>query len=47
MSEQLVLQGVENGRGWTAVINTKTGNMNGSGVGDDVSFLVHGTCTAP
>ena len=46
MSEQLVLQGVENGRGWTAVINTKTGNMNGSGVGDDVSFLVHGTCTA-
>ena len=45
--EHLVLQGVENGRGWSLSINAKTGNMNGSGVGDDVSFLVHGTCTAP
>ena len=44
--EQLVLQGTEKGRGWSVSINTKTGNMNGSGVGDDVSFLVHGTCTA-
>ena len=46
IGEHLVLQGVENGRGWSISINAKTGNMNGSGVGDDVSFLVHGTCTA-
>ena len=45
--EQLILQGVENGRGWTVVVNTVTGAMSGSGVGDDVSFLVNGACTAP
>ena len=43
--EHLVLQGVENSRGWNIAINAKTGRMSGSGVGDDVSFLVHGTCT--
>ena len=44
--EILVLQGVENSRGWNIAINTKTGRMSGSSVGDDVSFLAHGTCTA-
>jgi hypothetical protein len=44
--EQLVLQGVENSRGWDIAINAKTGRMSASGVGDDVSFLAHGTCTA-
>ena len=44
--DQLVLQGVENGRGWDIAINAKTGRMSAAGVGDDVSFLVHGTCTA-
>lgn len=43
--EILVLQG-ENSRGWDIAINTKTGRMSGSSVGDDVSFLAHGTCTA-
>ena len=45
--DHLVMQGVENSRGWDIAINAKTGKMSGSGVGDDVSFLVHGTCTAP
>ena len=44
--DQLVLQGVENSRGWDIAINTKTGKMSGAGVGAGVSFLVHGTCTA-
>jgi hypothetical protein len=37
---------VENGRGWNIAINTKTGRMSASGVGDAVSFLVFGACTA-
>ena len=44
--EHLVLQGVENSRGWDIAINAKTGKMSASGVGDGVSFLAHGTCTA-
>jgi len=44
--DQLVIQGVENSRGWDIAINAKTGNMSAAGVGDGVSFLVHGTCTA-
>ena len=44
--EHLVLQGVENSRGWDIAINSTTGRMSASGVGDGVSFLVHGTCTA-
>ena len=44
--DHLVLQGVENSRGWNIAINTKTGRMSASGVGDAVSFLVFGACTA-
>jgi hypothetical protein len=44
--DHLILQGVENGRGWNIAINTKTGRMSASGVGDAVSFLVFGACTA-
>ncbi len=43
--DSLVLQGVENSRGWSISINTKTGHMSGSGVGDGISFLANGTCT--
>jgi len=45
--DHLVLQGVENSRGWDIAINTKSGRMSASSVGDEVSFLAHGTCTAP
>lgn len=44
--QHLILQGVENSRGWDIAINTKTGRMNGAGVGDALSFLVFGTCTS-
>ena len=42
----MIMQGVENSRGWSIAIDTKNGAMSGSGVGKDVSFLVFGTCTA-
>ena len=45
--DHLVLQGVENGRGWDIAINVKTGTMSGAVVGDAVSILVFGVCTAP
>ena len=44
--DHLLLQGVENGRGWDIAINTKTGRMSASAVGDAVSFLAFGACTA-
>jgi len=43
--DHLLLQGVENSRGWNLAINTKTGMMSASGVGDAVSFLAFGACT--
>jgi hypothetical protein len=44
--EHLVMQGVEKGRGWDIAINTKTGHMSTSVVGDGVSFLMFGSCTS-
>jgi len=42
----LIVQGVEDSRGWSIAIDSKTGRMSGSGVGDALSFLVFGICTA-
>jgi hypothetical protein len=42
----LVLQGVENSRGWDVAINTETGQMKGAVVGDRISFLVFGSCAS-
>jgi hypothetical protein len=44
--DHLIMQGVENGRAWNFAIDTKTGHMSSSGVGDAVSFLMFGTCTS-
>lgn len=44
--KHLVLQGIEKGRGWGITINTETGNMHGSVVGDTLGMLVFGACTA-
>ena len=44
--DYLVLQGVENSRGWTIAIDSKSGKMSASLVGDAVSFLALGACTA-
>jgi hypothetical protein len=44
--EHFIMQGVENGRGWDVAINTETGRMSASVVGDGVSFLAFGACTS-
>jgi hypothetical protein len=43
----LILQGVENSRGWEIAIDAETGKMSGALAGEAVSFLVFGACTAP
>ena len=43
---RMILQGVEGGRGWSAVILGETGRVVVSVAGDDVAFSVFGTCTA-
>ena len=45
--DHLLLQGVENGRGWSFAINVQSGKMSMSLVGDGVSFIASGICTAP
>lgn len=45
-ADHLILQGVENGRGWEIAIDTKSGRMSAAGVGDAISFLAFGACTA-
>ena len=44
--EHLILQGIENSRGWNIAVNTKSGDMSGALAGEGVSFLVFGNCTS-
>ena len=47
MSEtQLVLQGVENGHGWSMTIHQDTGRMSIAVIGDEMSFAMFGVCKA-
>ena len=41
-----MLQGVENGHGWTMAIDTRHGRMTTSATGEDVSYLMFGACIA-
>jgi hypothetical protein len=45
-NEHLILQGAEEGHGWDIAVDSKTGEMRGAVVGEAVSILVSGTCTA-
>jgi hypothetical protein len=45
-AQQIVFQGVENHRGWSAALNRSTGELKLSSVGADVSFMIFGACTA-
>jgi hypothetical protein len=45
--ERLLLQGGEQGRGWSVVIGQKTGDMTAAIVDHDGGFLVSGVCTLP
>jgi hypothetical protein len=47
VGEQLMLQGVENGKAWNMVIGSGTGRWGGSVVEDDGSFAIFGSCTLP
>jgi hypothetical protein len=40
----LILQGTENGRGWSMAINEKSGEMTLTVSGDQVGFVVFGAC---
>lgn len=40
----LVLQGTENGRGWSMTIDEKSGEMTLTVAGDQVGFVVFGAC---
>ena len=42
---ELLLQGVENGRGWSMAITEATGRMVISVAGDEIAFVVFGACT--
>ena len=42
---QLIIQGIENHRGWSAAIDRKTGRLTISSVGDEVSIMIFGACT--
>lgn len=43
--DRLIMQGAENGRGWTLVISEKTGEMSATVSDDKVGFVVFGACT--
>jgi hypothetical protein len=42
---KLILQGSENGRGWTMVISEETGEMSATVSGEEVGFVVFGATT--
>ena len=44
---RLVLQGGENGRGWTATVAEDTGRMSAGIVTDTFAFNLFGACTTP
>jgi hypothetical protein len=44
---RLILQGGENGRGWSATIAEDTGRMSAGVVADDFAFALFGACTTP
>ena len=44
---RLVLQGGENGRGWSATIDEDSGEMSASVVDKDHTFSLFGACTTP
>ena len=43
--EQIILQGIENHRGWTMTIDRGDGDMTLSSSGAGVSFMIFGACT--
>ena len=44
LENQTVLQGIQNGRGWSIVIDAASGDMSVAVAGDDISFVLFGVC---
>jgi hypothetical protein len=44
---ELILQGSENGRGWSATVDEETGRMAAAVVDNDYTFSLFGSCTIP
>ncbi len=42
-----ILQGAQNGRGWSMTIDPTTGDMSIAIAGDDIGFVLFGVCTIP
>ena len=45
LDNELILQGIQGGLGWSLTITRATGKMSLSAVGDRVAFVVFGACT--
>ena len=43
--QQIILQGIENHRGWTVTVHRGNGEMTVASSGSGVSFMVFGACT--
>jgi hypothetical protein len=44
LNDRTVLQGAENGRGWSMTIDQNTGDMTAAIAGDDIGFILFGVC---
>jgi len=44
VNDRLIVQGAENGRGWTIVISEETGEMSATVSDEAVGFVVFGAC---
>ncbi len=44
---ELILQGSENGRGWSATVDEATGRMAAAVIDNEFTFSIFGTCTIP
>lgn len=42
---RIMLQGAENQRGWSTIVNQETGKLSSSVSGEGYGFLMFGTCT--
>ncbi len=44
LGDRTVLQGAQNGRGWSLIIDSVTGDMSAAIAGDDLAFVLFGVC---
>ena len=42
-----ILQGTQNGQGWSMTIDPTTGDMSIAIAGDDIGYILFGVCTVP